>query len=361
MDDKVYIIVLNFNGWHHTIECLESLLKLRHANHQIVVVDNNSSDNSVERIRAWAERRLDVWVSDDKPLKSMLLPTVQHAVPYVYYCGQEAEWGGEPEAARKAQEQTARTQGFSCGLPLVIIQTGKNLGFAGGNNVGMRYALAKGDADYVWLINNDTVVQEDALSHLVEKMHGSAKTGAVGSVHLDYLRPTSVQTIGGSTYLKYWGATRSIHKNAIYISGHLDQKSDVVKMDFVSGCSMLISKEVMCRVGLLDDSYFVYWEDADWSERIKRAGYFLTFSLQSVVFHKHNQSSSLSVTSYFSTLNCFRFYRAYYPLLLPFAFVNRALFVVLVGMKSRSFDYVKGSLRAYGDFLKTALKGFRLS
>lgn len=358
INDKVYILVLNYNGWQHTVECLESLLKLRYTNRQIVVLDNNSSDNSVEYVRSWAEGKLNVWVSEDKPLRKLSLPTFNHALPYVYYGRHEAERGGNA-AAEKTMEQAATRQTMEhCVFPLVIVQTGGNLGFAGGNNVGIRYALNKGDADYIWLINNDTVVRDDTLTHLVEKTKESAKTGAVGSVHLDYVRPDIVQTIGGSVNLKYFGITKSVSKDEAYSTQLIEAPDTARKVDFISGCSLLISKEVVTRVGLLDDNYFVYWEDADWSERIKRNGFILTYSMKSVVYHKKSQSSSFYVSSYYSTLNCFRFYRRYYTSLLPLIFINRLLFVVLVGCKNRSAGYVKGSLRAYVDFIRTIFQGY---
>jgi GT2 family glycosyltransferase len=108
----------------------------------------------------------------------------------------------------------------------------------------------------------------------------------------------------------------------------------------------------LTSVGLLDDKYFLYWEDADWSERIKQNGFLLKYSLESIVYHKNCQSSSSYTNAYFSTLNCFKFYRKYHPLLLPLVWISRFLFIILVSINKRDVSLIKGALRAYGDLLK---------
>lgn len=348
-NNKVYIIVLNYNGWADTIECLESLLKINYPDCQIVVVDNNSSDNSCEYFRSWAEGNLNVWVRDNNPLRQHLQPVRNYAVPYVEFRRQDVEKGG----TQNTETSGRPGHGESFPRPLIIIRTECNLGFAGGNNVGIRYALNKGDCDYIWLINNDTVVEEYTLTHLVEKAKESPNSGAVGSVHLDYVSPDTIQTLGGGRLIKYLGITRNTFPKRSYTELLKHPSTKKPEIDFVSGCSMLVSKEVLSNVGLLDEEYFVYWEDADWSERIKRHGFLLTSCLKSKVFHKISQSSSIHTSSYFSTLNCFRFYRKNYPALVPIIFFTRLIFIFAIGLKHRNIRYVKGALRAYAASIKT--------
>jgi GT2 family glycosyltransferase len=187
------------------------------------------------------------------------------------------------------------------------------------------------------------------------KMKESGKTGAVGSVLMSYSQPNRIRTLGGGVFHKYLGFTNNICSNHIFDPQLIDKVPGGTAIDFISGCSILVSNEVMNIVGLLDDEYFGYWEDADWGQRMKRQGYSLTYAPQSIVYHKEGQSSSLYAGSYFSTFNCFRFYRKYYRTLLPLVIVNRLIFIFLVAIKNNSFSYLKGSLRAYRDFLKTLL------
>lgn len=156
---KVYIIILNYNGWYDTIECLESVLRNDYTNYQVIVLDNNSPNNSMEYIRAWADGKIDVWVKPDNPLRHLSFSPLPKPIPYVCYTREDAEKGGISEI-----EENARDKGFNgitTNYPLIFIQTGENLGFAGGNNVGVRYALAKDDFDSVILLNNDTVIKKE--------------------------------------------------------------------------------------------------------------------------------------------------------------------------------------------------------
>lgn len=344
--DKVYIVLVNYNGWFHTLECIESLLKLHYSNFQIVIVDNGSTDGSIDHFRLWAEGMLNVWVRDDNPLKALSMPSCAPPFPYLLYQREEAESGGN----RKSENNMdgARYPGSTnCRLPIILILARSNLGYTGGNNLGMRYALGKGDADFVWLINNDTVVDPESLGYMVDKFRERPVTAAVGSVHLQYSKPDTVQTIGGGTHWKWLGLARGIRKNAHYGSKLIQKTGDELEIDFVSGCSMLLSRTALMRVGLLDDAFFAYWEDADWCERARRNGLTLAYSIRSVIYHKLGQSATSSRSSYLSTLNCFRFYRKNFPFLLPVIVCTRLCSDLLIGLKNSNHEYIKGALRAY--------------
>jgi GT2 family glycosyltransferase len=147
---SVYVIVLNWNGWHNTAACLSSLQKLQYDNRRDIVVDNGSTDDSAARIRR--------------------------------------EF---PQAE--------------------LIEAGTNLGFAGGCNVGIRRALADG-ADYVWLLNNDTKVDPTALRALVEKAETDPQIGAVGSAIYSMEAPQRLQVWGGGKVSFLLGGSRHFFK-----------------------------------------------------------------------------------------------------------------------------------------------------
>jgi len=88
---KVYIIILNYNGWADTIECLESVLRNDYPNYQVVVVDNNSPNNSMEYIKAWAEGKLDVWINSENPLRKISFPPIPKPFPYLFYTREEVK------------------------------------------------------------------------------------------------------------------------------------------------------------------------------------------------------------------------------------------------------------------------------
>ncbi len=155
MKHKIYIIILNYNGWKDTIECLESVLKNDYENYQIIVVDNDSPNNSMEYIINWAKGKQEVIYDENSQLKHLSQPFESKPLEYVLYTKEEALNGGDKEKESKLNN------------PIIFIQSGENGGFAAGNNIGIKYALTKDDFEYVWLLNNDTVVDEYALYNLV--------------------------------------------------------------------------------------------------------------------------------------------------------------------------------------------------
>src|SRR5689334_19162420 len=119
--ETVYIVIVNWNGWRDTIECLESVLRNRYESYRVIVCDNGSSNDSVDRIREWAEGRLDLPSDSTHPLASLTRPGVPKPVPYTFLSRAEAEQGPLPNEVP----------------PLVLIDCAANLGFAGGSNVGL--------------------------------------------------------------------------------------------------------------------------------------------------------------------------------------------------------------------------------
>ena len=273
---KVYIIILNYNGWADTIECLESILRNDYPNYQVIVVDNNSPNNSMEYIKAWAEGKLDVCVNPDHPLKKLSFPPVAKPIPYIFYTRDEAENGGDLEKEEMLKEKIPA--GTTIKYPLVFIQTGDNLGFAGGNNVGIRYALAKDDFEYTWLLNNDTVIEKDSLSSLVSY---AAKNdlGISGSVLMYYHDPNKVQAYGGTTN-KFLGIVK-----------HIKNINDIEKkLDHIVGASFLINKKVIKKIGLLPEEYFLYLEETDYCFNARNYGFKLGIAIDSNVYHKEGAS-----------------------------------------------------------------------
>jgi GT2 family glycosyltransferase len=273
---RVEVVVLNWNGWSDTVVCLASLQKQDYSNFNLLVVDNGSTDGSVFQINK--------------------------AVPSVE-----------------------------------LLQTGVNLGFGGGCNVGIRHALAHG-ADYVWLINSDTTVDPGALSALVRVAEKNPALASVGSVLYEIDSEDEIQLWGGGTVNRWLG--RSHH-----------QRSPAA-LDFISGASVLLCRTALEEVGMFDETnFFMYWEDTDLGFRFRRAGWQLAVAEDSLVWHK--QCASLGKRSplldeYF-TRSGVRFLRRYAPipvisiaLMLVMMLTKR----VLMGEISRARAVLKGFLNA---------------
>lgn len=286
---KVYIIVVNWNGWNDTIECLESLLLLEYPDFKVVVCDNASRDDSIQKLREWGERTFGSASADFQVL------------------------------SRSVAEAADSHVDAKC----TLVTNAANLGFAGGNNVGLRYAIARGDAEFCWLLNNDTVVAPDALTHLVARMKQNLSVGICGSTVLYYNKRQRIQALGGGHYCRWIGLPWHYGRFTTWGST-IDQQHAESRMNYVEGASMLVSRQFLEEIGLLCEDYFLYFEEADWA--IRAEGRFtLGYAPQSIVFHKVGSSvgtssnpARMSYTSdYFNIRNRLLFTRRHYPTALP--------------------------------------------
>lgn len=290
---RVYIVLLNWNGWKDTIACLESLSQLDYANARWVVCDNASTDESMAQLRGWG------MAAADRGALSMVEMNHDTALD-----------GGDPNRDPM----------------LALIQTGANLGFAGGCNVGAAYAMARGDAAYVWLLNNDTIVDAQALAALVARASEPDAPGIVGST-LCYLdAPERIQSLGGGTFNPVRAMTRHIADGEARRELSIAEARQIeATMHYVVGASMLVSRRFLDRVGLMQDDYFLYFEEIDWAERARRLDPTLTlgFAPRSIVFHKVGASAGTHARSLLSlrylTANRLRFVKRFYRAYLPVA------------------------------------------
>jgi GT2 family glycosyltransferase len=271
---RVDIILVNWRGWRDTIECLESVFRLDYPEFRVIVVDNGSADGSLEQIKRWAAAPGAAEPVVGSPLAAPAAPLAK-PVAYLEYDRAGAERG--------PVEHTA---------PLVLIQSGANLGFAGGNNVGLRYAMRADGFAYAWLLNNDTVVEVDALAALVRRSRQVPSAGIVGSTLLYYARPSEVQAYGGAEF-QPWRA----HAKPIGIDAprrRLDAAAVArgeASMGYVIGASMLVTAAFLRQVGLMQEDYFLYYEELDWARRGSPA-FGLAYAEDSVVYHKVGGSAT---------------------------------------------------------------------
>jgi GT2 family glycosyltransferase len=201
----------------------------------------------------------------------------------------------------------------------VLIQTGANLGFAGGCNVGLRYALTRTACDFVWLLNNDTVVEADALRRLVDKMGEEPRLGICGSVLLDYLSPQTVQALGGRRYSAWSG--RVLPQMQLSLA---EAQMPPQSIDYVHGASMLVRTEFLRSVGLMEEGYFLYFEELDWARRAADR-FLMGYAPRSFVYHKEGASTGTSsswrarseIAEHYSVRNRLLFTRRFHIALTP--------------------------------------------
>lgn len=234
----VGIIIVNWNGKDDTLACLASIQKLSvvKCKLSIIVVDNGSTDGSADVI-------------------AKKFPKVN------------------------------------------IIQTNENLGFTGGNNIGIRRALDDG-CDFIWLLNNDTVADHNALMPLVESCMPET-VGVVGSkiyffpgheFHEElYEKKDKGRVLWYAGGLVDWNNMYASHRGVDQIdTGQYETQGPT---SFISGCSMLVKRSVFEKIGFLDDAFYLYYEDLDFCLRAKRAGFLLLYVPKSIIWHKNAGST----------------------------------------------------------------------
>lgn len=252
IEKKVGIILVNYNGAKDTVECLNSLYTVNYLNKVIYVVDNNSNKKDLE----YLENSID----------------------------------------------------YSC---VKLIKLKENLGFSGGNNIGIKNALTDG-CEVIGLLNNDTTVEVDFLNQLIEKLFSDKKIGAVVPKIRDYYNESIVTYGGGEiNYLK----------GSVFIEGVNRYEESINNTErfitFGHGCCLFLKKEVILKIGLLPEEYFLYFEDADYSIQIIKSGYKIMYCPTSIIYHKESASTKKGSDNfqYYFTRNRFYFIRKNFGIL----------------------------------------------
>jgi GT2 family glycosyltransferase len=264
---SVYAVLVNWNGWAHTIACLDSLFRLRTPGLRVIVCDNGSGDGSVEHIVAWAQGRLEL-VPEQGPPGACTWPPVAKPIPM---------------RVLDAAETAATNARDGIEPPLTLIRCASNLGYGGGNNVGIRHALARAHCRAVWLINNDTVVDAGALDALLLRLAGPG-VGMCGSTVLHHAAPGRIQCQGGARFYGVAALSRLIGKDR---PAHRPLPAARVerRLDHLYGASMLVSRAFIETAGPMPEHYFLFYEEMDWT---LRGGdrWRLGYAPDSIVYHR---------------------------------------------------------------------------
>ncbi len=236
MEPQISIIILNWNGYGMTLDCLISLFEISYENYNVILVDNGSTDDSVEKLR----NRFD----------------------------------------------------NSC---LDIISLNSNYGFTGGNNIAMEYAQEKYDPDFYLLLNNDTIVDKFFLDEMVEVFYNASNCFAVVP-KIYYYGNKNVLWFAGGSINKLTGLIKHYGRNRMDSDKYNYQK----KTTFMTGCAALISKEAIKEVGMLDNRFFAYSEDTDYSLRILNSNHVTLYAPKAIIYHKVGHSSETNKGKWFA-------------------------------------------------------------
>ncbi|MCM8833546.1 MAG: glycosyltransferase [Candidatus Omnitrophica bacterium] len=254
---KIFIIIVNWNGWKDTIECLESLLLVKYPNYKIIVIDNGSTDNSLDYMIEWAKGNIEVkskfitFVSK-KPIKFSLI-----------------DW--------------QKFNYISDDSLIVFIKSEKNLGYSGGNNIGIKYAL-KNKVDFILILNNDTVVNENILTEFLSAYKKFGKA-CYGAKFYYYFHPGKIE---------FSGIIFDFLRMSFFHS-HTDSKK-FKEIYYAYGAGFFLPCSIIEEVGLFDERLLLF-EENDLCCRIKRKGYKIILVPKAVIYHKHSSSFKKSKIS----------------------------------------------------------------
>jgi GT2 family glycosyltransferase len=240
---SVTSVILNWNNAVDTIECLESVSRMSYSNCRTLVVDNASTDQSVAQIRA-------AW------------PNVE------------------------------------------VLELGRNLGYAEGNNAGIRHAL-KDSPKYIFILNNDTLVSSDVVTRLVQVMEGDSRIGMAGP-KIYCTDPADRVFAEGSFVL--WNRGSIEHRGMF--QGDTPSHAVVEPVDFLVGCGILVRRDLIERIGLLDANYYLNYEDVEWAVRARRAGFYVLYVPTAVMWHKVSATlgRGSAANTYYMTRNALAFF-----------------------------------------------------
>lgn len=292
MNARIAIIILNWNGWKDTLECLESLRTLERQDFAVVVVDNASTDESRPNLLEWMSAN-----NHNTQVDTVI---------------NEADI----ESFHRKFETSEH----------IYVQSTRNGGFAAGNNLGIRLALLAG-CEYVWLLNNDTVVDPAALVALEQRMTQDVEIGMCGSMLRYYDDRTVVQAVGGVQFNFLLGRGKQLGQGLSADDTSVKQLAKAT-LTYVSGASLFLSANFLHDVGVMEESYFLYFEEIDWAVRATPKWKIAT-AIDSIVYHKEggsigtaSRTKRSTLSQYYLNRNLIRFYILRKPWFLPVALLR---------------------------------------
>lgn len=291
---KVVIIVLNWNGWQDTIECLKSIEDLNYPNYHLILVDNASEDDSISRIRAYfnsEENLKDNHVSEKDPRKNQAKNIVEINFKDL----------NDVEIELDASLNDSKFKN------MIMIKNDQNYGFTGGNNIALDFAHKKLKPDYYLLLNNDTVVEPEFLKNMIDSVHKYQNVGFAGP-KIYYYNPNDV-----SNLLSFAGGKINLNTSEPNPIGTDETDNGQYNkdriVDYIEGSCMLVSYELCEAVGFFNEDYFTYWEEIDWCIRGKKAGFKTIYTHDAKIWHKCYGSDIGAMSIYYMIRNRFIFIR----------------------------------------------------
>jgi GT2 family glycosyltransferase len=281
------------------------------------VCDNDSADGSPEAILDWAQGTRSI----EAPSHERLVKLVENT--------------GRPDSVARIARATAEAADTRRNAALTLIDNGGNLGFAAGNNVGLRFALNQPDMTHVWLLNNDTLVDPDCLANMVARIAQETRPAVCGSIIHFFDQPEILQAIGGNCFNHRTGTAGCSQGRYLHEDESFDLPTIEQEVSYLSGCSMVLPRAFLTEVGLMSEEYFLYYEEIDW---FTRADHRFTLCVAEDAHLYHREGGSIGSSAWqrpaspLSDFHMFRsrliYMRKFQPKSLYRAYINIGLIAV---------------------------------
>lgn len=316
---KVSVVILNWNGWKDTIECLESLYQIDYPSYDVIVVDNNSEDDSIKRIEDYADglikpkSKFFEYNSQNKPIR-----VFRHSELYL-------------ESENYILNQSSES--------ISIIKNDSNYGYAKGNNIGANFAFRNSKTDYILFLNNDVVVDKKFLMKMIKFAEKNDSVGVIGPKVYYYDFPEKIQVT--YTKMNYWRGT-----SYLVGDGEIDigQYNEIKETEFVPGSCFLVKSEVIDKIGLFNPKYKCYWEEFDFCMSARAVGYKCIYYPDAKVWHKVSKSTNKipGILTYYMTRNMFFFMKKHskrynYAIFLLFFFGLRFWYINFTFLRKNEY------------------------
>ena len=294
----VYIVLINYNGWEHTVECVDSIFRNSYQNFKIVIVDNNSN--------AWLKIEQKFCNDFSKNMKIIF-----------------AEKGSLTDYNANDKQ-------------ILLIKNNSNDGFAAGCNCAFNYIRKQDDYKYVWLLGSDNVIEKNALNNLIEYMEKANDVALCGSVSLSYYQRHIIQCAGVGIYNKWTSSSKHllVGKNVNTLNSFDYKKALKNKIAYVYGNSMFFRKEFFINMPQIPENYFIYYEELEIMQQLKNLNMKFGIALDSFIYHKEGSStggkakSKSLIADYYGVRNRILVTKKYYKYCLPTVYFGLILAIV---------------------------------
>jgi len=341
MNPKIAIIILNWNGWKDTINCLETVFQSNYQDYRVILIDNGSTDGSIEKIQKWANGELQscpkffIHSAKNKPISITIL-----------------------EREEIANNDVA-TENNLPSKQVLIIKNERNYGFAEGNNIGIKFVFGDKDTRHIILLNNDTEVEPDWLGELMQVAISEKTIGACQPLMLSHTNPDLTNSTGIS--MSRFGVARQ---------DGFDKKRELVpkaNTEIFGACAgaALYNRDALEHIGLFDEDFFAYYEDVDLALRARLAGWKSMLVPASIIYHIHSATSNknLPFKIYLTKKNEYYYRIKNLPMHIVICFlISRPYYIlltVLFILRDRNFHLMKPYLSANYMGFKNMVKMFR--